>query len=169
MERLRNERFKAEIACIWDNAKASEARAVSVSLTEFPLSKSAPAARAHQVDVETTWPSAKKKKKQLLADGASQMHPNCGPMWQATAWFERCALPQTLGSRLGEQFGHWTGSLLIDCLSHTLDLILRRRCRRLILLLLRKIPRGRRLLLKRDNRDMALTVLASFLHCRFLM
>lgn len=72
MERLRNERFKAEIACIWDNAKASEARAVSVSLTEFPLSKSAPAARAHQVDVETTWPSAKKKKNNYLPMGRAK-------------------------------------------------------------------------------------------------
>ncbi|OJJ79384.1 uncharacterized protein ASPGLDRAFT_1047524 [Aspergillus glaucus CBS 516.65] len=57
MERLGNERLKAEISRIWDNVKASEAREVSVSSTESPAqrdgssSKGAPGRREHDMTV----------------------------------------------------------------------------------------------------------------------
>lgn len=57
MERLGNERLEAEIARIWDNVKASEAREVSVSSTESPdqqegpSSKAAPGRREHDMAV----------------------------------------------------------------------------------------------------------------------
>ena len=57
MERLGNERLKAEIARIWDNVKAAEAREVSVSSTESPVqpdgssSKGAPGRREHDMTV----------------------------------------------------------------------------------------------------------------------
>ncbi|ODM19002.1 hypothetical protein SI65_05619 [Aspergillus cristatus] len=57
MERLGNERLEAEIARIWDNVKASEAREVSVSSTASPAqqesssSKRVPGRREHDMAV----------------------------------------------------------------------------------------------------------------------